>query len=512
MTLDLTKYNDTSIGMSGLQEVFKLCHIPHLVYNDVYGALALEGSSGTGKTTIVERIGKLNKMAGGGNVRTVSADKTRYEDFIGCPLPPKNDDKKEMELYHFPNAIATMETLLVDETNRANPESQEKYLSLFASRTIDGFQANCKYIYAAMNPIMGEGADQYEGTVPLDKALGERMMALVTMPKFYEMSPKEQSFIIKASFNQTKWEPSDSLVQLHSAFLAKAREFYEQFKEEHTDSICEYIHSVQKLLNEPTDGAIIEARRAQFILTNILSVYALNTIYVGINNIENSALEALTISFPGKLWEQPISLPALKQAHAESKKYLKLDRKTRKTQTQSTKSLEIIVDDFEELTQKGSTLEDRSKFINQHVPNATNQPLEHYLYALAGDNGFRFPDGSQEVIQAQEYDRLELIAKQIKDTDVYKKAVKDGEYLKANGEFPSGYEYPEYIDINMTEKSMDSFHRLADQEICAYVQAVQAENPGIYFSGGEDFIEAVLLYAEAMNRFRGVANKVREVK
>ena len=148
MSDKIKKYTSENLGLIGLQTEFKLCHIPFLVSDDVFGCLALEGSSGTGKTTMVKRIGMLNEAATGGRVGVYSADKARYEDFIGCPIP--DGETGQMKMYGMPHAVAQMETILVDEINRATYENQEKWLSLFATRQIDSTPVKCKYIFAAI--------------------------------------------------------------------------------------------------------------------------------------------------------------------------------------------------------------------------------------------------------------------------------------------------------------------------------------------------------------------------
>jgi len=87
LSLNISKYTGESVGLFGMDEVFRLCHLPFLTFNDVFGVIALEGSSGTGKTTAIQRIGILNHLATGGKYGIYSADKVRYEDFIGCPIP-----------------------------------------------------------------------------------------------------------------------------------------------------------------------------------------------------------------------------------------------------------------------------------------------------------------------------------------------------------------------------------------------------------------------------------------
>lgn len=454
--VNVKAYNAEALDLFGLQTVFKLCHLPFLTVDDSLGVLALEGSSGTGKTTLVKRIGTLNQMVTGGKVGIFSADKAKYEDFIGCPIP--DQDSGQMKMFMMPNSLATMETVLIDEANRASYDNQEKYLSLIASRIIDGFPVKCRYIYIAMNPIMSDGTDVYEGVQPLDKAFGERVMGLVRMPLFHELPKESQLNVMKASFNQVKWHPSEQLAELHKEFVDAARELYEEYKVKHTDSICEYIHKIQVDLAEQSKNSIlIEARRAQFILLNILGTYALNTLYLGKSSLEQSALEALEISFPNRLWEQSINMVALKQAHNANKVILSLDANKRQRAASNEDGVLGRITELAQALESGASKEDFSKLINQKCPDIEADPFNHYCYAVVLKDVIDaltptvFGKGSeQQFIKRQEYDRLNRIVNKITGTPEYEAIKAEGLHVKSTkGKHTKDFQYPWYVSENL---------------------------------------------------------------
>lgn len=443
------KYNISSIGLFGLETEFKLCHIPFLVHNDVYGAIALEGSSGTGKTTLVKRIGKLNEILSGGRVGVFSADKARYEDFVGVPIPDENSGS--MKIYPMPNSVAEMETLLIDEINRATYDNQEKWLSLIATRVIDSIPTKCQYLFAAMNPILSNSNDTYEGVQPLDKALGERMYALITMPKFSNLDPKIRAEIMRSSFDQVSWVPSDEVVELHRVFVERAREFYNEYKNTTLEKIVDYVDAIQSdLTRETKKGLTVEARRAQYMVTNILAVHALNSVYKS-STIENSALAGLLISFPNRLWEQEVNGEALKMAHDRAKGILKLTAHEKKSSVMSLGDLDRGLNEVSDAVKSKSSKEIISKIINENLPDKKTEPLLHYVYTTGFVIGITLEPKlekaaiKQNSIKQQEFSRLEKSYNEVLESEVCTKYVKLVQQLDKQGTMPKDYVYPEYI-------------------------------------------------------------------
>ena len=444
------KYSSANIKLFGLETEFKQAHLPFIVASDVLGCIALEGTSGSGKTTLAKRIGTLNQCATGGKVKVFSADKARYEDFIGIPIPDEKTGK--MKIYPMENSVAEMETPVIDEANRASYENQEKWMSLCATREIDGILTKCKYIYLAMNPVLGEHNDVYDGVQPLDKAMGERIYALITMNRFSKLPKAVRMEILKSSVtNQTEWKPSDEDVQLHVEFVAKARQLYEESKTTLLDSLLDYIDSIQADLKKETGGVIaIEARRAQFIVTNILGIHALNCVYNSVS-LEQSALEALSISFPNRLWEQPIPLEAIKMCHDRHKSILKQSSTERAKNILDFEGLEMALKEIMDYSNKSPlpTKEQISKVINQNLPDQKSSAVNYYVFAIGATLGLTMktdPNGrKQKVMKEQEFSRLLEISAAIENTISFKKYEQYRKVIETTGKIPENMDIPDYI-------------------------------------------------------------------
>lgn len=417
----IKSYSAAAVELSGLENEFKLCHIPFLTVDDVFGAVALQGSSGTGKTTIGKKLGLLNLKAGNGGYGIYSADKAKYEDFVGCPIPEQKT--KEMIIYPMPNSIAEKQLILVDEINRATYENQEKWLSLISTRTVDGFHTKVRYIFTAMNPVLSDNTDLYEGVQPLDKALGERMICLIDVPGLGKISdPKIRASIIRGGLqNQTAWEPSEELVEAHKAYIERARDLYEGYKSSITDSVVNYIDAIQCDLRKETKNAIsIEARRAQYILAVILATHALNNVTTE-TSLEKSAAMGLGISFPHSLWEQSIEKTQIKAAHEKFKSVLK----DRPSALSLAGNASKVVADLQELVQSGGTKESMSKLVHQGLVDKTVNPLEHYCYAYAVAEGLKSRKAkggvSSPILKEQEFARFQGIVQELKDSQPFAK-------------------------------------------------------------------------------------------
>ena len=506
--MDLQEYRAANIGLHGLEDEFKLCHLPFIVVNDVFGAVALEGSSGSGKTTLIKRLGALNKAAGGGQVGVFSADKARYEDFIGCPIPDLENNV--MKMYPMPSSVATMETLLIDEINRASYDNQEKWLSLLASREIDSQPVACKYIFAAMNPVSGDTGDQYDGTQPLDKAMGERIMLLIQMPKFSQLAMKDKIKIMTACKNQVHWKPTQKIVELHVEFLKKARHFYEGYKEEATERVAEYICAIeQKLRKETKDTTNIrlEGRRSQFILTNILANHALNKVFYNSASLDQSALQALIRSFPNILWQDSINLKALEMAHDLSKDVLNMETTDRVRMANNFDGIMGPLKEIEKAVTNGQDIESTSKQIIQEWPDLGMDPINHYVYALAAVVGLSPVSGEQVVMKRNEYARLEQVYNKLVSSTAYKEAETVGNFCDDNpGSFPSDYTRPSYIENDTDENSKDMYDDAIRSLRQHFYSAVAiGELDEVVFRHGQDLLDVLHKFADATKIFQNIA-------
>lgn len=506
---DLKNYTCDVIGLFGIQEAFKLCHLPFLTYTDAYGALALEGSSGTGKTTLVNRIGVLNKLAGGGDHGIYSADKARYEDFVGCPIP--DDDTKSMEMYPMQHAVATKELVMIDEINRADYGNQEKWMSLISSRKIDGFNVATKYIFAGMNPVMSEDYEVYEGVQPLDKAVGERILGLVRMRSFSELSKEEQIHIMTAGFKQTEWTPTAETISLHKKFVDTARELYEQYKQQYTERVCEYIYKIERTFSKETKGSVrIESRRAQFLLINILANYALNTIYLGKNSLVSSALEGLELSFPGRLWEQPVAPQALKQAHNLAKDILSVDKEELKRSPNNFDGLKFPVHAVRKAVDEDRNKEYISKTIYDGLPNLEQDPINHYIYAYAVTKGLVDDNQVQDTMKAQEYDRFKRIADKIEMSDTYLKAKADWSYYRKYGQLPEGFDYPDFINLSSQDRIIEIYKSTMIMPSVGWPAIAIIELSGVRIRDSVEFMSVAEKISDTMAAFTNIAMKIKD--
>jgi MoxR-like ATPase len=486
---ELHEYIDKVLGLHGMQDAFKWAHVPFLTVDDTCGVVAFEGSSGTGKTTLIKRIGLLNQMHTGGRCGIYSADKVRYDDFVGIPMP--NKETKSLDIFPLDTAIAQMETVLIDEVNRASYDNQEKFLSLIASRTIDGQPVNCKYLYVAMNPVMSEGHDVYEGVQPLDKAFGERVMALVSMKPFHEMKKEDQMRIMSSTFDQVKWVPSDEDVDLHVRFIQEAKKRYNEAKERYTTNVCEYIHKVQRELYDGTQGTVaLEGRRVQFILVNILAIYAINSIYTTKSNIEQSALEGLQASFPHRLWEQNINPHQLKTAHDTAKQLLTYDHEKFQSSASNFDGIMRPLKEIREAIQSAKskqdlTVEDLTKLFNQKLPAVERDSINHYCYSIAVKDGLyqaaldikgedNVSENSQVTIKNNEYARMCRISDTVIRSDAFNEIRDAGTHYKSSKgkSYPEGFSYPFYVGPDLDPTGVESFNETIKVEIGWYTHAI----------------------------------------
>lgn len=459
--MDLNKYNESALGLFGLKNIMKLAHIPFITADDVYGVTAFEGFSGTGKTTLVSRLGMLNKMAGGGDYGVYSADKVKYEDFIGLPIPPHVDKiTADTRIQHIPltNSISTKETLLIDEANRASYDSQEKFLQLFSTRKIDGQTMACKYIYVAMNPVLSDDPNEnYEGVQPLDKAYGERVQALITMPTFHDMTKAEQVRIMTSCFNQVRWEPAAETVELHKEYLRLARELYTQFKDTYIEPVSNYLHAFAETLHSESQKSLsLQARRMQFILVNTLAVHSLNCVLNPETKLATSVAEALLISFPHRLWEHQIQQTQIQAAHETNVSILNdACSRSAKLSSKSESSDVLMLKLQEDVTNSKTSMEERSKRINQMIPDVAINPLDHYMFAFGIVKTLEELGeiNSQKIMKANELERLQRIIEELRNSKVYKSCEKRAKKLNKNPRQTDSIDIPEWIDEDLEESA-----------------------------------------------------------
>jgi MoxR-like ATPase len=495
-----TVYSAKMLGLHGLEDAFRAAHLPFLVVDDVYGVVAFQGQSGTAKTTLSHRLGILNKAAGGGDHGIYSADKVQYEDFLGMPVPDLEHNR--INVIPIDNAISTKEVVLVDELNRASYENQEKFLSLFASRRIDGKDVLCKYIYVAMNPVMTAEGDSYDGTQPLDKALGERIMFLVNMPTFSQLPSDAKLQVIKASHNQTKWTPTEELVTLHRDFIAQARQLYAEVKETYLDIVAEYVCEMESQLRVNESGLNIEGRRAQFMLTNILGLYAINKAAQGSASLKEVALEGMQGSFPDPLWYKEVSSTAIKAAHDKASQLLDLDISSSVRSFRSESRITRAIKEINDAVSNSESVESISKLITMHWPRRVEDPAGHFVFAYGVTEGLTPRRGRQTLMKENEFKRMKDACTLLRETTVYK------ELDEARKEYINTGTLPEYVQPEFISNTLDPAVSIEFDEnlktsvdYTAFIVALMEECPEIGATSFKDFSTLLSKASSVANAF-----------
>lgn len=510
-----TTYSASLLGLHGLDQEFKLAHLPFLVVDDIFGVLAFQGSSGTGKTTLVQRIGALNKKAGGGDYGIYSADKVQYEDFVGMPVPRNLDsDTPEIKVIPMEHSISRQEVVLIDELNRATYENQEKFLSLFASRQIDGNNVACKYMYVAMNPVMTKEGESYDGTQPLDKALGERIMFLINMPSFGQLPTEAKIKLITASNKQTKWEPTQELVDLHRQFLLEAKAKYEEIKTTFMAPVAEYICEVESRLRSERSGIKLEGRRAQFILTNILGIYALDHVFNGSADLEKSALQGLLGSFPNTLWYQEVNVPGLREAHNEAVHLLELEDESKIRSFRNDSRVVRALKEIQESANAGDSLENISKLINMNWPNKEEDPAGNAIYAFGAVAGLQGKRAAQNVLKEQEFQRFKDACEPFKSNRLFKHYSEVQKHFIDTGKFPDNYQRPTFIEMATTDAALEEFDKAikSHSDAVLFAMALMDSQPELDANTYEDFETIYIRVVQTLTAFNSVARKYAGAK
>ena len=225
--------------------------------------LLLIGKSGTGKTTLLNRI----SQALGLHHRHYNASLVSFDDLIGFPRP--GADGKSIEFLQTPATIWNAESVLIDELSRCKPEVQNKFFSIIYEKNIQGMALeDLTYRWAAMNPFRyeGEGEEEhYSGSQPLDPALADRFGFIIEVPDWQSLDEDEQEAVLLNYIPEPEGKEGDTLAGL----IEKIRPQFHGALEQPSAGIIKYVRLVSCLLNEA--GMRISPRRAQMLVRNIIS-------------------------------------------------------------------------------------------------------------------------------------------------------------------------------------------------------------------------------------------------
>src|SRR5690606_17901574 len=158
--------------------------------------------------------------------------------------------------------------------------------------------------------------------------------------------------------------------------------------------------------------------------TNILGLYALDRASSSGASLEASALAALSVSFPNRLWEQPIQKEALRQAHDRCKSVFKVSATDRARVQLDLEGLERAFTEIKESVSANHlpSKEQITKIINQNLPDEKINKFNHHIFAVASVLGLTHGNnGKQTVMKEQEFSRLQKIHDKVVSSGQYKK-------------------------------------------------------------------------------------------
>ena len=229
--------------------------------------LLLVGAHGCAKSFVLERLAKALGM----ELRSYNASLINYDDLVGVPLPDATRTK--LEYLSSPESIWDAEVMFIDEISRTRPELQNKLFPIIYDRRVQGCPlSRLVYRWAAMNPPptdeeLDEGGALYLGSEPLDAALADRFLYIMSVPDWDDLTPADQKKVLADQF-AGRHEFPVAIREL----VAEARKRYEEFVPELTPRLTPYIVTlVPKLHAAKYDVA---TRRATMLLRCAIAVHA----------------------------------------------------------------------------------------------------------------------------------------------------------------------------------------------------------------------------------------------
>jgi hypothetical protein len=289
------------------------------------------------------------------------------------------------------------------------------------------------------------------------------------------------------------------------------------------DSAADYVDAVQASLKHETRGAItIEARRAQFIYNNILAVHSLNLVFNPKSSLESSALDALLISFPNPLWEQPISKEALHQVHTRNTNLLKPSETKVISISNSLGDLNRTLDTLRELVNREDTsLEIMSKAINNELPSEDLNPLNHLVYLLGAIGGLTWKESGiteefiekkegenleQHVMKNQEFARFISLKDKFMKSEAYVKVKKLAKLVEEaeEGECDLDYtELPYYMQQDGDQDSISTFNEMLKGEL-GRASIALADYLRLKVNGISDLLNIMTKVIESLAAFKDI--------
>jgi MoxR-like ATPase len=272
--------------------------------------LLLIGPHGTGKSYALLRIA----AALGLESRHYNASLLNFDDLVGFPLP---NGKGGLDYARTPGSIWGAQVVFIDEISRCRPDMQNKLFPIIHERRVQGLAVEgLVHRWSAMNPPCNEDDDtrsDYRGAEPLDIALADRFAFIVEIPEWATFAAAEQEQIIGAG-----WEtPSPVLCRNFGGILSSGRALFHQFLcSDPIAKLSTYIRLLSSLLQQ--SSLPLSPRRLNILRRNVIAVHAVRVLTERDPAFAESALLALTHSFPERALGRKVDLIKLVTAHRQA--------------------------------------------------------------------------------------------------------------------------------------------------------------------------------------------------
>lgn len=158
--------------------------------------LLLIGPHGSAKSALLERVAHALAL----EHRHYNASLVAFDDLLGFPVP--NAARDGLDYLRTPATLWGAQSVFLDEISRCRPDVQNKLFSIVHERRVSGVALDTlRFRWAAMNPpaaFDADGAldDAYVGAQPLDAALADRFVFVVSLPAFVELAPEDRRAVI----------------------------------------------------------------------------------------------------------------------------------------------------------------------------------------------------------------------------------------------------------------------------------------------------------------------------
>lgn len=170
-------------------------------------SLLLIGPHGSAKSALLERVAHALAL----EHRHYNASLVAFDDLLGFPVP--NAARDGLDYLRTPATLWGAQSVFLDEISRCRPDVQNKLFSIVHERRVSGVALDAlRFRWAAMNPPAafdadGELDDAYVGAQPLDAALADRFVFVVSLPAFGELAPEDRRAVIARGDAVPREEP-----------------------------------------------------------------------------------------------------------------------------------------------------------------------------------------------------------------------------------------------------------------------------------------------------------------